>query len=242
MGKAHNPRPPKNPGPRPEPTPYDFMLNRAQMTPSAPSPRRGAISAGMIVLIGLLLVVLMGGGCAVGKYNSMVEGQETVDQKFGDIDNQYKRRNDLITQLVATVKGSADFEERVLVDVTEARASVGRIQIPAQASSDPRAAGEYLKAQQGLGAAVGRMLMTAENYPTLKSTSGFRDMQSQVEGTENRIAVARTDYIAAVKGYNTTLRKFPGNMIAGAFGFERMPQLEAATSAERAVPTIDFSK
>jgi LemA protein len=218
------------------------MLQTALFPPSAPTPRRGALSAGLVILIALALVVLMGGGCAVGQYNSMVSGQETVDQKFSDIDNQYKRRNDLIPQLLATVKGSADFEERVLTDVAEARASVGRLQIPAQASSDPRAAADYLKAQQGLGAAVGRMLMTAENYPTLKSTSGFRDMQSQVEGTENRIAVARTDYIASVKGYNTTLRKFPGNMIAGTFGFERLPQLEAATSAEREVPTIDFSK
>ncbi|MCL4148510.1 UNVERIFIED_CONTAM: hypothetical protein GTU68_042369 [Idotea baltica] len=171
----------------------------------------------------------------------MVEGQESVDQKFSEIDNQYKRRNELIPQLMGTVKGAADFEQSVLTDVTNARASVGKMQIPAQASADPQAASDYLAAQQGLGAAVGRMLLTVEKYPTLKATDQFRDMQSQIEGTENRIAVARRDYIDAVKVYNTRLRKFPGNLVAGVFGFERMPQLEA-TAAERVVPTIDFSK
>ncbi|MFT7485558.1 MAG: LemA protein [Candidatus Paceibacteria bacterium] len=196
----------------------------------------------MIVLAAFVLVVLAGGGCVAGRYNSMVNNQETVDQRFSDIDNQYKRRNDMIPQLVATVKGSADFEKTVLTDVTEARASVGRIQIPAQASSDPRSVEKYLEAQQGLGAAVGRLLMTTENYPQLQATAGFRDLQSQLEGTENRIAVARTDYIAGVKAYNTVLRQFPGNLVAGFFGFERMPQLEPATAAEREVPTIDFSE
>lgn len=206
----------------------------------APSRKRGAIRTGLVILGGLLLVVLAGGGCVAGRYNTLVSDQEAVDQKFSDIGSQYKRRNDLIPQLVATVKGSADFEERVLTDVAEARASVGRIQIPAQASADPRAAEEYMRAQQGLGAAVGRLLMTTENYPKLQATASFRDMQSQIEGTENRINVARIDYIAAIKKYNTSTRQFPGNLIANMFGFERMQQLEAATAAEQEVPTIDF--
>ncbi|MFT7671079.1 MAG: LemA protein [Planctomycetota bacterium] len=158
------------------------------------------------------------------------------------MDNQYKRRFDLIPQLVTTVKGAANYEKSVLTEVTEARASVGRLQLPASPSSDPEAMGEYLKAQEGLGAAVGRLLMTSERYPELKATAGFLDLQSQIEGTENRIAVARTDYIGVVKDYNTTLRKFPGNLIAGAFGFERFPQMEAATGVEREVPTISFDE
>ncbi len=202
--------------------------------------RRGAIRAGLVILAGLVLAVLAGGGCVAGRYNKMIDGQETVDQRFSEIDNQYKRRNDLIPQLVTTVQGAADFEEGVLTDVAEARASVGRMQIPAQASANPEAVEQYIQAQQGLGAAVGRLLMTTENYPTLQATSGFRDLQTQVEGTENRIAVARRDYIDAIKGYNTTLRQFPGTLIAGAFGFERMEQMEAATPTEREAPTIDF--
>jgi LemA protein len=199
------------------------------------------MSAGLMILVALLLAVLVGGGCAASKYNSMVDGQESVDQKFSEIDNQYTRRNELIPQLMGTVKGAADYEKGVLTEVTNARASVGKMQIPAQATANPQAAADYIAAQQGLGAAVGRMLLTVEKYPTLKATDSFRDMQSQIEGTENRIGVARRDYIDAVKGYNTSVRQFPGNLIAGVFGFERMPQLEAAPDA-REVPSTDFSQ
>jgi LemA protein len=141
---------------------------------------------------------------------------------------------------VSAIKGSTHFEKSVLTQVTEARASVGKLQLPADLPSDPAAQAEYLQAQQSLGGALGRLMMVAEAYPDLKSTAGFRDMQTQIEGTENRIAVARRDYIDSVKNYNTALRKFPGNMVGGMFGMEKVPQLEAATEAERAVPTIDF--
>lgn len=194
----------------------------------------------MIVLLVLLLIFLAGGGCVASKYNSMAAGQEKVDGAFSMIDNQYKRRADLVPQLVTTVKAAADFEQDVLTQVTEARASVGRVQLPASPSSDPQAMEEYLNAQQGLGSAIGRLLVTSERYPQLTATAGFRDLQSQIEGTENRIAVARTDYIEAVKKYNTTLRTFPGNLVASSFGFERLPQLEAATAEEREVPKLDF--
>ena len=203
--------------------------------------KRGAIRTGLLVLGTLLLILLATGGCAVGRYNAIVAEQETVNKAFSQIDNQYKRRFDLIPQLVETVKGAANFEKSVLTDVTEARASVGRVQMPASATSDPKAVEQYLEAQQGLGAAVGRLLMTSERYPELKATASFRDLQSQVEGTENRIAVARTDYIEAVQSFNTTLRKFPGNLVAGFMGVEHMPQLEAASAGEREVPKIDFS-
>lgn len=212
------------------------------MHPSTHSPRRGAASAGVVVLVVLALLLLLGGGCGVSRYNSLVASEESVDQAFSQIDNQYKRRFDLIPQLVETVKGAANFEQSVLTDVTEARAFVGRMQLPESVASDPDALGAYMEAQDGLGAALGRLMVVSERYPELKATAGFQDLQVQIEGTENRIAVARTDYIEAVRSYNTTLRQFPTNLFAGMFGFERLPQLEAATPAEREVPAIDFGE
>jgi len=204
--------------------------------------RRGAVSAGLVTVIVLLVLVLGLGGCVAGRYNALVSGQEATDQKFSQIDNQYKRRYDLIPQLVETVKGAANFEKEVLTGVTEARASVGKLQLPESPSSDPAALEQYLGAQKALGSALGRLMVTVERYPQLTATAGFRDLQVQIEGTENRIAVARDDYIAAVKDYNTTLRRFPANLVASAFGFERLPQLEAAQASEREVPTIDFGE
>lgn len=198
--------------------------------------RRNTGGAALIILITLLVLGLGIGGCGVSRYNGLVSGSEKIDSKFSEIDNQYKRRNDLIPQLVSTIKGSTSFEESVLTQVTEARASVGKMQLPA----DPAAQAAYLQAQQNLGGALGKLMMVAEAYPDLKSTAGFRDMQSQIEGTENRIAVARRDYIDSIQDYNTSLRKFPGNVIGNMFGMEKVPQLEAATEVEREVPTIDF--
>jgi LemA protein len=201
------------------------------------APRTSTSGGAALNLLIVVLVLFLGiGGCAVSKYNGLVTGQEKIDSKFSEIDNQYKRRNDLIPQLVSAIKGSTSFEEKVLTQVTEARASVGKLQAP----SDPEAQAAYLKAQQNLGGAMGRLMLVAEAYPDLKSTAGFRDLQAQIEGTENRIAVARRDYIDSVKDYNSALRRFPGNMVGDAFGMEKVPQLEAATVAEREVPTIDF--
>lgn len=201
------------------------------------APRTPTSGGAALNLLIVVLVLFLGiGGCAVSKYNGLVTGQEKIDSKFSEIDNQYKRRNDLIPQLVSAIKGSTSFEEKVLTQVTEARASVGKLQAP----SDPEAQAAYLKAQQNLGGAMGRLMLVAEAYPDLKSTAGFRDLQAQIEGTENRIAVARRDYIDSVKDYNSALRRFPGNMVGDAFGMEKVPQLEAATVAEREVPTIDF--
>lgn len=204
-------------------------------------PVRPASGGAAVIALAVLLILVVGiGGCGVARYNGLVAGQERIDGAFSEIDNQYKRRNDLIPQLVSTIKGSTSFEESVLTQVTEARASVGRLQLPADLPTDPAAQTEYLQAQQSLGGALGRLMMVAEAYPDLKSTSGFRDLQVQVEGTENRITVARRDYIDSIRDYNTSLRKFPGNVIAGMFGMETRPQLEAATATEREVPTIDF--
>jgi len=196
--------------------------------------------AALIFLAVLAVLVLGIGGCGISRYNGLVSGQEKIDSKFSEIDNQYKRRNDLIPQLVETIKGSTSFEESVLTQVTEARASVGKLQAPPDLATNPAAQAAYLEAQQKLGGALGRLMLVAEAYPDLKSTSGFRDFQVQIEGTENRIAVARRDYIDSVQDYNTALRRFPGNVVGSLFGMEKVPQLEAATEAERAVPTIDF--
>lgn len=200
--------------------------------------RRGAISAGMMVLLALLVLLLAGGGCAVSKYNALAAGEEKVDAAFADIDNMYKRRFDLIPQLVEAVKGSASYEKSVLTEVTEARASVGRIQLPEGA--DAATLEQYFGAQANLGSALSRLLVAVERYPDLKANAQFRDLQTQIEGTENRIATARTDYIEAVKGFNTVLRQFPGNLVAQSFGFEKKPQLEAAAPEEREIPKIDF--
>lgn len=203
--------------------------------------RSRAGGAGLIVLGVLVLLLIGGGGCVMSRYNGLVAGQEKVDSKFADIDNQYKRRNDLIPQLVSTIEGSTAFEDKVLTEVVEARASVGRMQLPESVASDPEAQARYLEAQQKLGGAIGRLMLVAEAYPDLQSTAAFRDMQAQIEGTENRIAVARRNYIDAVQKYNTDLRKFPGNIVGGLFGFEKTPQMEAATESEREVPEIDFT-
>lgn len=204
------------------------------MTQPDSSARTGR--AALIVLAVLLALAVGIGGCGVSRYNALVAGQERIDSKFSEIDNQYKRRNDLIPQLVSTIKGSASFEESVLTQVTEARASVGKMQAP----SDPAAQAAYVEAQQKLGGALSRLMLVAEAYPDLKSTAAFRDLQVQIEGTENRIAVARRDYIDSIQSYNTALRKFPGNVIGGLFGMEKVPQLEAASETEREVPAIDF--
>jgi len=198
--------------------------------------RRNTGGAALNILIALLILALGIGGCGVSRYNGLVAGNEKIDSKFSEIDNQYKRRNDLIPQLVSAIKGSTNFEESVLTQVTEARASVGKMQLP----SDPDAQAAYLQAQQNLGGALTKLMMVAEAYPDLKSTAGFRDLQGQIEGSENRIAVARRDYIDSIQDYNTALRKFPGNVVGNMFGMEKVTQLEAATDVEREVPTIDF--
>jgi len=193
----------------------------------------------LVVLGVLLLLALSIGGCGVGKYNSLAKGKVAVEAKWAEVDNQYKRRTDLVPNLVATVQGVADFEQKTLMDVTEARAAVGRLQMPATLPTDPAQLDAYIKAQQGLSGAIGRLFAVAENYPTLKATESFRDLQSQIEGTENRITVARRDYIDAIQAYEASRATFPANVVAGLFGFEKIPQPTIAPE-ERSVPKVDF--
>jgi LemA protein len=202
--------------------------------------QRGSLKIGCAIAAGVgLLVVLILSMTFMGKYNSLVTLQEGNEAAWSEIDNQYKRRFDLIPQLVNTVKGAANFEKSTLTEVTEARASVGRAQLPANLPSDPAKLQAYMTAQQGLGAALGRMFVVVERYPELKANQNFLSLQDQLEGTENRIAVARRDYIDAVRRYNTTRRQFPGNLVAGMFGFEKQPQLQIDEGV-RETPQVEF--
>jgi len=211
--------------------------------PDLGSRRAGAVSRGCVIGLVLggigLLFLLIVGGTALGKYNQLKAGHVKVEKAWAEIDNQYKRRYDLIPNLVETVKGAADFERSTLDSVTEARASVGRTQLPRDLPTDPVQLEAYLRAQQNLSGALGRLFAVAENYPQLKATENFRSLQDQIEGTENRVTTARRDYIEAVGAYNTTVETFPGNVVAGFAGMEKLPQLTIAPE-ERAVPKVDF--
>ena len=194
--------------------------------------------AGMVLLVVFVLALLLAGGLGFGRYNAIVTEDESVESAFTDIKNQYKRRYDLIPQLVETVKGAADFEKSTITAVTEARASVGQLQIDAS-DVDPAKLKQFFDAQTNLGGALTRLLATAERYPDLKATRNFQDLQTQIEGTENRIAVARTDYIESVRSYNVAIRRFPGNLVANLTGFEKREQLEFESDIEE-VPDINF--
>lgn len=187
----------------------------------------------------LMLVATLGlSGCG---YNTIQTQDEAVKASWSEVVNQYQRRADLIPNLVNTVKGFAAQEEKVLVGVTEARARATSIQVTPELVNDPAALQRYQAAQGELTQALKSLLMVTENYPQLKSDQNFRDLQAQLEGTENRIAVARNRYIAAVQDYNGTIRKFPSNLTAMVFGYEVKPNFtvenEAAISA---APTVDF--
>jgi len=191
------------------------------------------ILAGLVLLVSLTL-----GGCG---YNTIQTQDEAVKAAWSEVVNQYQRRADLIPNLVNTVKGFASQEERVLVGVTEARARATSIQITPEVLNDPAALQRYQEAQGELTRALKSLLMVTENYPQLKSDQNFRDLQAQLEGTENRIAVARNRYIASVQDYNGTIRRFPSNLTAMVFSYEVKPNFtvenEAAISQ---APAVDF--
>ncbi len=196
-------------------------------------------STGAIVLIVVLLLIGFAGCAGCGAYNSLVSQDEQVERAWADVETQYQRRADLIPNLVSTVQGAADFEQETLQAVTEARARATSINLTADDLDDPAAIQRYQEAQAALSGALGRLLAVAENYPQLRATEAFRDLQVQLEGTENRINVARRDYNAAVQSFNTTVRRFPGNLFAGIFGFDRRTPFEADAGAEKA-PVVEF--
>ena len=193
------------------------------------------------MLAGLLLLLSLGlGGCG---YNTIQTQDEAVKAAWSEVINQYQRRADLIPNLVNTVRGFAAQEEKVLVGVTEARARATSIQVTPEVLNDPAALQKYQAAQGQLTQALKSLLMVSENYPQLKSDQNFRDLQAQLEGTENRIAVARNRYIAAVQEYNGTIRQFPSNLTAMLFKYEVKPNFtvenEAAISQ---APAVDFGE
>ncbi|HEY2337162.1 MAG TPA: LemA family protein [Burkholderiales bacterium] len=185
-----------------------------------------------------VLLTLLLSGCG---YNDMQRGDEQIKAAWSEVLNQYQRRADLVPNLVATVKGFAEQEKGVLTQVTEARARVGQVQATPELVNDPEAFAKFTAAQRDLGGALQRLLVVSENYPQLKSDANFRDLQAQLEGTENRIAVARNRYIKAVQEYNVTVRSFPNNLTAMAFGYKPKPNF--AVEDEKAIatpPKVDF--
>lgn len=191
-----------------------------------------------IVLGGLLLIVFIFGGCSVSKYNTMVELNQNVEQTWGNVQNYYQRRADLVPNLVSTVKGAAAHEANTLQAVTDARAKVGSINITADNLTEETLK-QYQEAQNELTQAMKSVMMVAESYPNITGTQNFRDLQVQLEGAENRIATARMDYTKAVSEYNTAVQSFPGNIVASLFGFEKKPQFAADASAQTA-PKVEF--
>lgn len=197
-------------------------------------------SKGSIVVVVVLLIVLFAGCAGCSTYNTLVASEERVEQTWGDVETQYQRRSDLIPNLVSTVRGAADFEQETLQSVTEARARATSINLTADDLTDPAQVRAFQQAQSELSGALSRLLAVSENYPQLRATESFRDLQSQLEGTENRITVARRDYNNAVREYNTQVRRFPSNVFAAVFGFDRREPFEADEGADSA-PTVDFS-
>ncbi len=171
-------------------------------------------------------------------YNSLVDKQQTVDQQWAEVENQYQRRSDLIPNLVATVKGYAAHEEKTLTEVTQARANATAINIDANDLTEENL-DRFTEAQNQLTGALKSLLAVSEAYPDLKANENFRDLQVQLEGTENRITVARGRYTEAVKDYNTSIKKFPTMIYAGWFGFTPKPQFKASEGAQTA-PKVEF--
>lgn len=186
----------------------------------------------------LFVLALMLNGCG---YNTLQSTDEQIKSSWAEVLNQYQRRADLIPNLVSTVKGFAAQEKEVLLGVTEARSRAGSIQATPELINDPQAFARFQSAQGELTGALTRLLAVAENYPQLKSNTNFRDLQAQLEGTENRIAVARNRYIKAVQEYNVTVRSFPTNLFAMMFGFQVKPNFTVENEQAIAVPpTVEF--
>ena len=190
------------------------------------------------LLIILLVVGVVLGFMGCGKYNGFVTQDEQVTQAWSQVESQYQRRADLIPNLVRTIQGSADFEQETLQNVVEARARATSINLDADDLTAENLA-EFQAAQNQLSGSLGRLLAVAENYPQLQTTSQFRDLQVQLEGTENRITVARDRFNEAATTYNTNIRTFPNNFFASVFGFDRRPLFESDPGSDRA-PEVSF--
>ncbi|KAF0142010.1 MAG: LemA family protein [Stygiobacter sp.] len=197
------------------------------------------LKIGLGILGVIIVLVIMTVSWATSKYNGFVGLNEGVKGSWSQVENVYQRRTDLIPNLVATVKGVANFEKETYTAVTEARAKVGQMKIDATQLDDPEAFARFQKAQDGLSGALQRLMVVSENYPQLKANENFLQLQAQLEGTENRITVERQKFNQVVQDYNTAIKKFPGVIIANFGGFKEKAYFKAAEGADQA-PKVQF--
>jgi LemA protein len=191
----------------------------------------------LVVLVVVLFIAVIAAVGLAGSYNRLVRLQQAVDQSWAQVQNVYQRRADLIPNLVNTVSGAANFEKSTLVEVTNARASVGRVKLdPNKAPTDAAQLQEFQAAQGQLSNALSRLLVVVERYPELRANQNFLSLQAQLEGTENRISVERGNFNTAVQNYNVAVRSFPTNLVSGMLGFASRPFFTAQTGAERPPP------
>jgi LemA protein len=196
--------------------------------------------AGITTIIVAAVVLLFGGTC-VATYNKLVRLGQAADAQWAQVENAYQRRADLVPNLVETVKGAAAFERGTITEVTEARSRVGQLAVPKDVTTNPDAFKRYQSAQEQLGGALSRLLVVAEAYPNLKATENFRDLQAQLEGTENRIAVERMRFNEAARDFDTARASFPTSIVAGIFGGRFAPkQYFAAKAGSETPPKVKF--
>jgi LemA protein len=202
--------------------------------------KKFAIGCGALLVVGVIIVIIVAvaGG---GSYNRLVRLSQGADSAWAQVQNDYQRRADLIPNLVSTVSGAADFEKSTLTQITEARASVGKVNINTKAAPEDAAQlQQYDQAQSQLSSALSRLLVVVERYPDLKANANFLSLQAQLEGTENRITVARQDFNNAVQAYDTAVKSFPTVLYAGALGFHEKPYF-AATPGSEVAPKVQFN-
>jgi LemA protein len=200
--------------------------------------KRGMVigcAVGGFILVVIAIMVIWG----ISAYNNLVTLNESVNQSWSQVENQYQRRADLIPNLVNTVKGYANFERGVLTDVTEARAKVSQMNITPEVLNDPQAFQKFQQMQGQLSGALSRLLVTVENYPELKANENFLQLQAQLEGTENRISVERRRFNETVQTYNTTIKRFPNTIFASVFGFQQKQYFQSTAGSETP-PKVEF--
>jgi LemA protein len=212
-----------------------------EATPAAATPPRRKFGLGLGCLVVVIIGLLLLGTWGVGQYNSLVSLDQKVRSQWAQVENVYQRRADLVPNLVETVKGAAGFEQQTYIAVAEARAKVGQVKLDAGSLSNPEAFAKFQAAQDQLGSAISRLLVAVENYPDLKATQNFRDLQVQLEGTENRIAVERQRFNETAQSFNTKRMSFPTVLFAGFFGsrFAEKVYFKAQEGAETA-PKVKF--
>jgi LemA protein len=187
-----------------------------------------------LIVIGAIVLMLVFWGC--GSYNKLVKGDQGVKKSWGNVETNYQRRTDLYSAVIKTVEASANFEKGLLKDVVEARAKLGSVTVNVE---DQASLDKYQQAQGQMRGAFSNLLGYVENYPDIKTTAAFRDFQTQIDGTENRINVARQDYNKSVEDYNLKVKRFPGNLLAGMFGFDEKAYYKAEPGSEKA-PDVNF--